>query len=464
MKNRAAQVLIWPRLLNYPTSLMTTNQILSYLRCIEADCEKRYPIDGRIYTCSACRGLLDVQYDFVPSSPPDELKAIFKARRATDSTVERSGVWRFRELLPFVNDLSRVVTLGEGNTPIYEAPRSAEYAGLSSLRLKHQGLNPTGSFKDNGMTTGVTQAAALRATSVACASTGNTSASMAAYAARAGLRAFVFIPAGDVAYGKLSQSLEYGAKVVEIEGNFDDAMRLVRELADETDLYLLNSINPFRLEGQKTIIIEMMEQCEWRSPDWIVLPGGNLGNTSAFGKALHELMELGFINRIPRLAVIQAEGAAPFYQLFNSNDKSALKPVASPTTMATAIRIGNPISWKKALRALEWTDGVVEQVTEREIADAKAIIGRDGIGCEPASAATLAGIKRLVSSGAIAPSADVIAVLTGNLLKDPGYTVGYHTEKLTLDDESGRQIKGRFTNSPMRVAADKEAIKRAIDL
>jgi threonine synthase len=223
----------------------------------------------------------------------------------------------------------------------------------------------------------------------------------------------------------------------------------------------LNSINPFRLEGQKTIIIEMMEQCDWRPPDWIVLPGGNLGNTSAFGKALHELMELGLVNRMPRLAVIQAEGAAPFYELFNSSDKSALKPVANPQTMATAIRIGNPVSWKKALRALDLTDGVVERVTEREIADAKAIIGRDGIGSEPASAAALAGIKRLVSSGTIGRSSDVIAVLTGNLLKDPDYTVGYHTEKLTLD-KTERQIKGSFTNSPVRVAADKEAIKRVL--
>ena len=332
-------------------------------------------------------------------TPLLEKRSKFLARKTSQSELDRSGVWRFRELLPFINDLSKVVTLGEGNTPLYEAPRSAEYAGLNQIQFKHQGLNPTGSFKDNGMTTGVTQASALGASAVACASTGNTSASMAAYAARAGMRAFVFIPAGEVAYGKLSQSLEYGARVVEIEGNFDDAMRLVRELSDEIDLYLLNSINPFRLEGQKAIVIEMMEQCNWRVPDWIVLPGGNLGNTSAFGKALHEMLELKLIDRVPRLAVVQAEGAAPFYELFSSTDRSALHPSAHPSTLATAIRIGNPISWKKALRALEWTNGVVERVNEVEIADAKAIIGRDGIGCEPASATTLAGIKRLVSRG-----------------------------------------------------------------
>jgi threonine synthase len=444
---------------------MKADEKKAFLRCIEADCDERYAIDDRIYTCRRCGGLLDAQYAFNPAKTSDEMKAIFKARRSVDTELERSGVWRFRELLPFVNDPSKVVTLAEGNTAIYEARRSAEYSGLDELRFKHQGMNPTGSFKDNGMTTGVTQAVALGAPAVACASTGNTSASMAAYAARAGMRAFVFIPADQIAYGKLSQSLEFGAKVVEIEGNFDDAMRLVRELADETDLYLLNSINPFRLEGQKAIIIEMMEQCGWQAPDWIVLPGGNLGNTSAFGKALHEMKKLGFIDRMPRLAVIQAEGAAPFYDVFASTDKSALRPTARPATLATAIRIGNPVSWKKALRALDWTDGIVERVTEQEIADAKAIIGRDGIGCEPASAATLAGIKRLVASAVIESSANVIAVLTGSLLKDPSYTIGYHTDNLALEDGATRNpIKGVLANRPIRSVANKDAIKRALAL
>ena len=442
---------------------MISEQSPGYLRCFEAECGKHYSIRETIYTCAGCGGLLDVQYEFSAQPSADRLRALFKDRRAGETKLDRSGVWRFRELLPFVDDPASIVTLEEGNTPVYDAPRSASYAGLDSLRLKHQGMNPTGSFKDNGMTAGVTQAAVLGARAVACASTGNTSASMAAYAARAGMNAFVFIPSGEVAYGKLSQSLEYGAKVVEIEGNFDDAMRLVRELAGETDLYLLNSINPFRLEGQKTIIIEMMEQCSWQPPDWIVLPGGNLGNTSAFGKALHELSEFGFIDRIPRLAVIQAEGAAPFYELFNSSDKSQLNRVAEPATLATAIRIGDPVSWKKALRSLDWTNGVVGRVAEQEIADAKAMIGRDGIGCEPASAATLAGIKQMVASGLIDSTADVIAVLTGNLLKDPGYTIGYHTASLVLD-ERGRQlqIRGAFANRPIRVSADKNVIKRAL--
>ena len=440
-------------------------QSIASLRCIDGECLRDYPINERLYTCPSCGGLLDVAYEFHLPYTTAEMIAIFQERKRIEAEPDRSGVWRFRELLPFIDGVSQVVTIAEGNTPIYTAPRSAEYAGIGSLRLKHQGMNPTGSFKDNGMTTGVTQAARIGASAVACASTGNTSASMAAYAARAGMRAVVFIPAGEIAWGKLSQALEYGATVVELDGNFDDAMRVVREVAAETDLYLLNSINPFRLEGQKTIIIEMIEQCLWRTPDWIVLPGGNLGNVSAFGKALHELAELGFIDRLPRLAVIQAEGAAPFYKLFASSDRSRLNVVERASTLATAIKIGNPVSWKKALRALEWTDGVVEQVSEQEIADAKAIIGRDGIGCEPASAATLAGIKRLVAAGVIQPEGDIIAVLTGNLLKDPNYTVDYHTGKLGIGEgDQRRAITGHFANRPVRASADKDEIKKLLSL
>jgi threonine synthase len=320
-------------------------------------------------------------------------------------------------------------------------------------------MNPTGSFKDNGMTTGISQARALGASAVACASTGNTSASMAAYAARARLPAYVLIPAGQVALGKLSQALEYGATVVEVDGNFDAALRIVRELTDETDLYLLNSVNPFRLEGQKTIMIELMEQLSWKPPDWVVLPGGNLGNVSAFGKALREMATNGFIDRIPRLAVIQAERSAPFYELFKSADRSRLVPVDRPETLATAIRIGKPVSWKKALRSLEWTDGLVETVTEQEIADAKAMIGRAGIGCEPASASALAGLKRLAAAGVVRRDEEVVCVLTGNLLKDPDYTVNYHGESL-----AAASLKSTFANRPIQVAADKGLIRRALSV
>jgi threonine synthase len=431
---------------------------------METPCHQSFAITTRLYTCPACKGLLDVAYQFDTLSA-EELKATFKARRTSDAEIDRSGVWRFRELLPFVNDPANIVTIAEGNTPIYTASRSADYAALDHLRFKHQGMNPTGSFKDNGMTTGVTQAKTLGAKAVACASTGNTSASLAAYAARAGMRGVVFIPAGQVAYGKLSQSLEYGSLVVEIEGNFDDAMRLVRELAEETELYLLNSINPFRLEGQKAIAIEMMEQLNWTAPDWLVVPGGNLGNSSAIGKGLFEMRELGLIDRLPRLAVIQAEGASPLYEFVHADDQSAFRPFEHPSTLATAIKIGKPVSWKKSLRALVWTDGLVERVSEQEIADAKAIIGRDGIGCEPASATTLAGIKKLVAAGVMKNADNVVAVLTGNVMKDPIYSINYHTDKLVIEEAGQEQaIKGTFANRGVRVAADKGAIRQLLDL
>ena len=439
---------------------MTSGNTAAFLRCSDQHCSTKYPVSERYYSCPACGGLLDIDYDLQFASPSDALKGTFKSRKLDSEPAYRSGVWRFHELLPFLPDISRVVTLFEGNTPIYEPRLSSEYCGLPGLLFKHQGINPTGSFKDNGMTTGVTAARQCGAAAVACASTGNTSASMAAYAARAGLEAVVFVPAGRISLGKLAQALEYGAKVIELEGSFDDAMRIVRELAVETPLYLLNSVNPFRLEGQKTIIIEMLEQLDWTAPDWIILPGGNLGNCSAFGKALHELSSLGFIDRVPRLAVIQAKGAAPFYKLFKSEDRERLIPINHPATLATAIRIGNPVSWPKALRSLEWTNGIVEEVSENEIAEAKAVIGRDGIGCEPASAVTLAGAKQLVSRRIIAREANVVCVLTGNLLKDPGYTMDYHSRKLRLETPEGeRMILVTRANTPQRLPADKTAIR-----
>src|SRR5256886_7393701 len=281
------------------------------------------------------------------------------------------------------------------------APQAAEYGGLDRLVFKHQGVNPTGSFKDNGMTCGVAQALRLGMTRVACVSTGNTSASMAAYASAAGLQPVIFIPHGNIAFGKLAQALEYGARTIQVDANFDQILALVRRLAGKLGIYLLNSINPFRIEGQKTIMAEMLDQRDWLAPDWIVLPGGNLGNISAFGKGLRELKDLGLIHHLPRLAVIQAEGAAPFYEFVRSADRSRLNPVKHPETLATAIKIGDPVSWPKALREIDSSDGIVEKVSEQEIADAKAVIGRCGIGCEPASAATLAGIRKLTQAGVI---------------------------------------------------------------
>jgi threonine synthase len=308
------------------------------------------------------------------------------------------------------------------------------------------------------MTCGAAQARRLGMRRVACVSTGNTSASMAAYASAGGLDPVIFIPHGNIAFGKLAQALEYGARTIQVEANFDQILALVRTLADRLGIYLLNSINPFRIEGQKTIMAEMLDQRDWKVPDWIILPGGNLGNTSAFGKGLRELLELGLIDRLPRLGVVQAEGAAPFYDLWHSAGRSHLNPVGHPETLATAIKIGDPVSWPKALHEVAASGGVVEKVTEQEIADAKAVIGSCGIGCEPASAATLAGIRKLVSAGTIAADADVVAILTGNVLKDPNYIHEYHTGVLTSPDAT--RIFSNFGNPPVVLPNDADTITR----
>jgi threonine synthase len=434
---------------------------MTSLKCL--NCSAEYPTTERLYTCPNCAGLLDVSYD-LSARQGAELTARWDVRRGSAHTIDQSGVWRFRELLPEASE-QEIVTLTEGNTQLWDAPRSAAYAGLERLAFKHLGMNPTGSFKDLGMTTGITQARRLGAAAVACASTGNTSASMAAYAARAGMKAFVFIPSGQIALGKLSQALDYGAEVLQIEGDFDDAMRLVREVADETPLYLLNSVNPFRLEGQKTIGFELLQQRGWRIPDRIVVPGGNLGNSSAIAKGLHELQQCGVIERLPKLNIIQAAGSNPLYQMWQAQAET-LTPVAGASTLATAIKIGNPVSWPKALRGLLWTKGLVEQVTEQEIADAKAMIGRDGLGCEPASAVTLAGIKKLVAAGEIDPAEDVVAILTGHVLKDPDYTVGYHAGTLSYKEKSGGvyPLASNFANAFVKVPAERAAILRALGL
>jgi threonine synthase len=425
----------------------------SELICFEQKCRARFPIDSVLYNCPKCGGLLEADLG-VASVDAAALKLTWRERRMCNTTADQSGVWRYREMLPFTGHVHLAVSLREGNTPLLDAPIAAQYGGLDRLAFKHQGYNPTGSFKDNGMTCGVTQAIRLGMKRVACVSTGNTSASMAAYASAAGLDAIVFIPHGNISYGKLAQALEYGARTLQVEANFDQILALVRNLAERIGIYLLNSINPFRIEGQKTIAIEMLDQCDWNPPDWIVLPGGNLGNTSAFGKALRELLDFGFIERLPRLAVIQAEGAAPFYEFMQRGGE--FHAVESPETLATAIRIGDPVSWPKALREVRETNGIVEKVSEQEIADAKAQIGRCGIGCEPASAATLAGIRKLTAKGVIGRQADVVAVLTGNLLKDPDYIYRYHTGQLKGPD--GELLQSRFGNRPTVVPNDADAI------
>jgi threonine synthase len=370
--------------------------------------------------------------------------------------LDQSGVWRYREFIPFIDNPDHVITLREGNTPLLPASRAAEYAGLRSLMFKHQGFNPSGSFKDNGMTCGTSQAIRLGMRRVACVSTGNTSASMAAYASAAGLQPIIFIPHGNISYGKLAQALEYGALTFQVEANFDQILKLVRVLSEQLGIYLLNSINPFRIEGQKTIMAELMDQRDWNAPDWIVLPGGNLGNVSAFGKGLRELRALGLISKTPRLGVVQAERSAPFYHYMRAGGTAPFQAVEHPETLATAIRIGDPVSWPKAKFEVEQSSGAVECVSESEIADAKAQIGLCGIGCEPASAASLAGLKKLVAGGTIDPDADVVAVLTGNVLKDPDYIFRYHTGQLQAPD--GSKIQPNFANRPVVVPNDADRI------
>lgn len=365
-----------------------------------------------------------------PWSSSAEAKALFRERLGTlPGDIARSGVWRYRELvLPVASEM--IVTREEGNTPLYAVgaaehggwSRVGAYVGLERLYLKHEGHNPTGSFKDRGMTAGMTVARAIGARAVACASTGNTSASLAAYAAQAGLPALVFLPAGKVAGGKLAQSIAYGARRIEVAGDFDRAMTQVEAVASEFGVYLLNSINPYRLAGQRSLAYEILQQMDWQPPDWIVLPAGNLGNTSALGAGLLHARALGLIDRVPRIAAIQANGADPFYRSYATNWQDRA-PVHAHTR-ATAINIGSPVSYLRARTVIEATNGTVAEVSDDDIFAAKAIIDRAGIGCEPASAASLAGIAMLVRSGLMQRNASVVAILTGNLLKDPEQATG----------------------------------------
>jgi threonine synthase len=423
-------------------------------QCINSECGTSFDIIERLYVCSKCGGLLDIESSGTVATA-EVLREIWRDRKLSRHVSDRSGVWRFRELLPFESAV-KVISLVEGNTPLYEAPRSATYCKLDSLRLKHQGANPTGSFKDTGMTTAVTQAVVLGSRVVVCASTGNTAASLAAYAARADLVCAILVPEGQISHAKLAQALDYGARVLELEGNFDSCMRVLREISDDPSIYLVNSINPFRIEGQKTVAAELAEQLDWNVPDHLVVPGGNLGNSSAFGKGFRDLLALKLIDRLPRISVVQAEGASPFARLFEENAAQLIDD-EHPHTLASAIKIGAPISWPKALRAVRDNDGQVLTVSEQEIADAKAMIGRDGIGCEPASATTVAGVRRLVETGFIKRDESVVAVLTGHLLKDTDYVIKYHNDSLKADwlAEDSQRIVGQFRNEPERVSVDR---------
>jgi threonine synthase len=386
--------------------------------------------------CPRCGGLLEIQHR-PPDLTRDELLGRFTERRGQAPAASPSGVWRFREVvLPGAHE---VVSHPEGNTPLLHREALDRWTGMQRLLLKHEGHNPTGSFKDRGMTVGVTQAVRIGASAVACASTGNTSASLAAYASQARLPALVLVPAGGVALGKLAQSLAYGARTLLVRGDFDDCLRLVEEASAKLGVYLLNSINPFRLEGQKTIVLELLQQLGWTPPDWIVLPAGNLGNTAAFGKALREAHAWGLISQMPRLAAVQASGAAPFAQSFAEG--FARRHTVKAETVATAIRIGDPASYDRAVRAIRETNGVVLAVTDEEILEAKAAIDSCGVGCEPASAASVAGVRQLVKRRIMAREEHTVAVLTGHILKDPEILVRYHRETDPTPPAANRPIE-----------------------
>lgn len=440
----------------------------SHLRCI--GCGHQAKTAQHDLRCPQCGDLFEVFYPAWSQSSgllgdPAGCKQVWQERKQSLLPADQSGVWRFRELLPIVADLPGVITLREGNTPVYELPRCARVAGLDRLLAKHQGMNPTGSFKDTGMTAAVSVARELGYEWAACASTGNTSASMAAYAARAGLKSLVLIPEGKIAWGKLSQSLEYGALTCQLRTDFDGCLRILSEVVRRLPVYLLNSVNPYRLEGQKTAAVELLEQLQWQVPDHVIVPGGNLGNSSALGKMFLELRELGFISSVPKLSIIQAEGANPLVRTLRETNGTQLVPVEAET-LATAIRIGTPASWKKAVHVLRETGGYCEQVSEAELAAAKAEIGADGIGCEPASAVTLAGVKKLVAQGRIHRHETVVLILTGHLLKDSEYTLKFHRGEVFAKDQAGpeaAELLAPHRRPPVLIDATVEAVVKLLE-
>ena len=493
--------------------------------CLNAACGASYPVTDPLVACRACGELLDVSYEWPANFPRDYWRLIEERGRttgprgpagggpSTESALDFSGVWRFRDLLPFFRDASEIVTIGEGRTNLQRADGVASEVGMDvaaggRLFLQYEGFNPSGSFKDNGMAAAFTHARMVNATRVACASTGNTSAALAVYGALTGMRCFVFIGDGKIAYGKLSQALEYGAVTLQVAGDFDACLARVREIAEtrpEQGIYLMNSVNPFRLEGQKSIMYRILEGLDWKVPDWIVVPGGNLGNCSAFGKAFIELKALGLVDRVPRLAVIQAQGSSTLDRIWNTlgvrwTPATCNGPVTckgcicrgkpAPClrgsydidrvraeyrrmdeanerahTVATAIEINRPVNRPKALRALHAMDGVVRSVSDEEIVEHKALVGRMGFGCEPASGASVAGVRLLRKEGVIAPHETVACILTGHVLKDPDVTVGYHTGasmKAASIDLSAARPSGRWSNPPIKVADRIEDILRAM--
>ena len=459
---------------------------LAFQRCVMPACGATYDVAQVRTSCDECGSLLDVDYDWDSLPVPDSLDSFEEKWGRRNEPLCHSGVWRFYELLPFAPP-NKVVTIGEGQTLLHSSDGVARFVGMKpgNLFLQYEGLNPSGSFKDNGMTAAFTHAHTIGARRAACASTGNTSASLALYCGVSKLmQAIIFIGSGKISYGKLSQALDYGALTIQIAGDFDDAMLRVQQVSTQQGIYLVNSVNPFRLEGQKTIMYRVLEALRWQVPDWIVVPGGNLGNSSAFGKAFHELHRLGLIDRLPRLAVINAAGANTLHELFERRGLrwNGGRPEASiidnymaeleqggrrASTIASAIEINRPVNLYKCLRALECCHGVVREVTDEQMLDAKAQVGANGLGCEPASAASVAGAKMLRDEGVIAPSERVVCILTGHQLKDPTATVAYHTaDQAEFNRVLGSRGVNRaaFANRAVQVENNLDEIIRAIEL
>ncbi|NLT37672.1 MAG: threonine synthase [Methanomassiliicoccus sp.] len=398
---------------------------MNKVRCYECGADVEDPL---LDSCPKCGGLLTIELDL------DAAAGI----RPYDLRKRPLGVWRYAPFLPV--DASKAISLLEGGTPLYDCRNLVSKVGIKSLHVKYEGANPTGSFKDRGMTVGVSRALELGCKTVGCASTGNTSASLAAYAAKGGLRCVVLLPSGKVAAGKLAQAMFYGAKVVMVDGNFDDALAVVKQLARERELYLLNSVNPYRPEGQKTVAFEIVDQLNFEVPDRIILPVGNAANIWAVYKAFKEWRSLGWIDRIPMLTGIQASGSAPIVEAFRSGKRDFV-PEEHPETVATAIRIGNPASGKKALRAIFDTKGYAESVTDEEILAAQKLLGRsEGVGVEPASAASIAGLLKLVDSGIVSRDERVVCICTGNVLKDPD-TVMHSCEEILKAKPTAEDVR-----------------------
>jgi len=464
----------------------------AHLRCIRASCAATFESTSPRYDCERCGSLLDVAYDWDRLTAPGHLSFFEERYRSRNEPIDFSGVWRFRELLPFAPP-EALVTVGEGQTLLQTPDVKRLDLPLQNGRLhfQYEGMNPSGSFKDNGMAAAFTMARLLERRRVACASTGNTSASLAMFASLTSfadgspMRGIVFVGAGKIAQGKLAQALDFGALTVQIDGDFDACLTRIREAADRLKLYIMNSVNPFRLEGQKAIMYRVLEGLGWEPPDWIVVPGGNLGNASAFGKAFSELKELGLVQRMPRLAVVNAVGANTLCELYDrrglrwnvgnwddgliaGHQAEMAKAGRKARTIASAIEIGNPVNLPKALRSLDLMNGVVAEVSDDQIREEKARIGLVGFGCEPASAASVAGLRRLIAEGTVDRDARVVCILTGHQLKDPAATVGYHLDADNGEAPPDRLFAGatpnrRFANRPIRVADDLDAICRAIE-